>query len=94
MSAYENFNQAITDFDQLQRLRLGMERYADALNGRTEYSEEASFVIRTAFESIDPEFDIKEGSAITLRALKEGIKQAAKAAAEIIAYLFNTHKAL
>jgi len=94
MSAYENFNQAITDFDQLQRLRLGMERYADALNGRTEYSEEASFVIRTAFESIDPEFDIKEGSAITLRALKEGIKQAAKAAAEIIAYLWNTLKAL
>lgn len=94
MSAYENFNQAITDFNQLQRLRLGMERYADALNGRTEYSKEASFVISVALESIDPEFDIKEGSAITLRALKEGIKQAAKAAAEIIAYLWNTLKAL
>lgn len=94
MSAYENFNQAITDFDQLQRLRVGMERYADALGYRDEYSVEASTVIRYALESIDPDFDIKEGSAITLRALKEGVKVAAKAAADIIAYLWDTLKAL
>lgn len=94
MSAYKKFNQAVTDFDKLQRLRYGMECYADALNGRTQYSEEASKVIQIAMESIDPEFDIKEGSAVTLRALKEGVKLAAKAAADIIAYLWNTLKAL
>lgn len=94
MSAIENFNQAIEDFDQVQKLRRSMERYADALNGRTEYKGAAADVIQVALESIDPEFDIKEGSAITLRALKEGVKMAAKATADIIAYLWNTLKAL
>lgn len=94
MSAIENFNQAITDYDQVQRLRLSMERYADALNGRTEYKGAVADVIQLSLESIDPELNIKEGSAITLRALKEAVKVAAKAAAEIIAYIWNTLKAL
>lgn len=94
MFAQNEFNQTIADFDKLQRMRSAMEQYADTLNGRTEYTVESSLAIKLSLESIDPDFDIKEGSAVTLRALKEGIKAAAKTTAEIIAYLWNTLKAL
>lgn len=94
MTTYNEFNQTIADYDQLQRLRTSMERYVDVLNGQTLVEGELADIIGASLESIDPEFDIKEGSTITLRALKEGVKAAAKAAYDIITYLWTTLKAL
>lgn len=95
MSAvYEQFNQTLADWDKIQHLRESLEHYADALKGRTEVDGDAATIIAASLESIDPDFDIKEGSKVTLRAITEGIKAAAKAAADIIAYLWNTLKAL
>lgn len=95
MSAvYNQFNQVLTDWDKLQHMRESLENYADALKGRTAVEGDSAQLISITLESIDPDFDIKEGSKITLRAIKEGIKAAAKAAADIIAYLWNTLKAL
>lgn len=94
MSAYQQFNQVLTDWDKLQHMRESLENYADALRGRTEVEGDAATLISITLESIDPDFDIKEGSKVTLRAIKEGIKSAARATADIIAYLWNTLKAL
>ncbi|MFO5795418.1 hypothetical protein, partial [Klebsiella pneumoniae] len=43
-----------------------------------------------ALESIDPAFSIKEGGIITLRALKDALVRAAKAARDIVRMVIET----
>lgn len=72
------------DWDKMVRLTSSLERYEELLRSKGKVSDDVAYVMSVALENIDPEFDIKEGSAITLRAIKEAIAAGAKAVWAII----------
>ncbi|AEH03610.1 internal head protein [Pseudomonas phage PhiPA3] len=89
MTTIAAWDEVCSDWDKITKIQSSLERFADVLAGRDEATEEMAQVISIGLESIDPNFDIKEGSKITLRAIKEGIVMAAKAARDLIRYLWE-----
>lgn len=89
MSYLAQWNEVSEDLSKIQRLGSSLERYRDLLAGRDVVTGATADVISVALESIDPDFDIKEGSKITLRAIKEGIIAAAKATRDIVRYIWE-----
>lgn len=79
----------LENWDKVVRLTQSLERYEQLLAGQERASDDIAFVMSTALENIDPEFDIKEGGAITLRAIKEAISAGASAAWKIIKQIWQ-----
>lgn len=94
MNTQSELKTLASDWDKTTRLMASLERYQQILAGATEASADVSMVMSTALENIDPEFDIKEGSTITLRAIKEALSVAAKTAWEIIKQIWQYLNAL
>jgi len=67
------------DLDRMARLSCALEAYGEILR-RGEVNPESSLgqSLALGLEAIDPNIDIREGSVVTLRAIKEGIVQLAK----------------
>lgn len=84
----------VHDWEKTGKLFASLERYRDILGSNDAASEDVAFVMSTALENIDPEFDIKEGSTITLRAIKEALITAAKVAWEILKQIYHYLNAL
>ncbi|AAL83064.1 internal head protein [Pseudomonas phage vB_Pae10145-KEN51] len=74
----------------VEAYRHRLARYQDLLDGRDVASEDLSKAMSFALESIDPAFSIKEGGIITLRALKDALVRAAKAARDIVRMVIET----
>lgn len=89
MSTLAEWNEASNDWDKIQSLTQSLEKYGDILAGRDVVDGAMASCMSIALESIDPDFDIKEGSKITLRAIKEGLIYAAKATRDIIRYIWE-----
>lgn len=89
MSTLAAWNEVSTDWDKIQKLSHSLEQYSDILAGRDVVDGAVASCMSIALESIDPDFDIKEGSKITLRAIKEGLIFAAKATRDIIRYIWE-----
>ena len=90
MDSLAAFDGVHTDLDDMGRMTDALEAYADLLGGQdVEANSLMGRSISLGLESIDPDFDIKEGSAITLRALKDGIIQVAKATRAALKVLFE-----
>lgn len=82
------------DWEKTGKLFASLERYQAILGSSEVASEDVALVMSTALENIDPEFDIKEGSTITLRAIKEALVAAAKVAWEILKQIYQYLNAL
>lgn len=84
----------VENWDKVVRLTNSLERYERLLAGKERVSDDVAFVMSVALETIDPEFDIKEGGAITLRAIKEALAAGAKAAWQIIKQIWQFMNAM
>lgn len=89
MSHLAQWKELDEDLGKIQKMSSSLERYRDLLAGRDVVTGATAEVISVALESIDPDFDIKEGSKITLRAIREGIIAAAKATRDIVRYIWE-----
>jgi hypothetical protein len=89
MNPTSELKPVLENWDKVVRLNQSLERYEQLLAGKERASDDIAFVMSTALENIDPEFDIKEGSAITLRAIKEAISAGANAAWKIIKQIWQ-----
>lgn len=90
MESLAAFEEVHTDLDNMGRLTDALEAYMGLLGGQdVEANSLTGRCISVGLESIDPDFDIKEGSAITLRALKDGIVRVAKATRAALKVLFE-----
>lgn len=90
MSLVNEFNSVRGDVDHMLKVTCALEAYGELLDGK-EFTVD-SFIgqaISLGLESIDPSLDIKEGSYITLRALREGVVKVAKATREAIKVLLE-----
>lgn len=94
MTTRSEYKTLLNDWDQMSKLRTSLERYQAILGSNEVANEDVSYVMSIALENIDPEFDIKEGSTITLRAIKEALIAAAKVAWEILKKLYQYLNAL
>lgn len=94
MTTRSEYKTLIKDWEQTSKLRTSLERYQAILGSNEVATEDVSFVMGVALENIDPEFDIKEGSTITLRAIKEALVTAAKVAWEILKKIYQYLNAL
>lgn len=88
------FDQTKKELAHLGRLSVALEAQIQLHYTLDDISDDVKNIMRVTLENIDPQIDIKEGSAITLRALKEGVKKAAKYAADFIKYLYNLLKSV
>lgn len=89
MNPTSELKPVLENWDKVVRLTHSLERYEQLLAGKERASDDIALVMSTALENIDPEFDIKEGGAITLRAIKEAISSGAKAAWQIIKQIWQ-----
>lgn len=89
MNPQSELKPLLRDWDKVVRLTSSLERYELMLRGKEVVSDDVAFVLQTSLENIDPEFDIKEGGAITLRAIKEAISAGAKAAWQILKQIWQ-----
>lgn len=89
MSNQAEWDKMSEDWSKIVKLHTSLERYSDMLAGRDAVDGAVAQAWSIGLESIDPDFDIKEGSAITLRAIKEGLVVAAKAARDLVRYLWE-----
>lgn len=90
MTCAMNFNQVRTDLDKLHVLHHALEGYQDILTGgNVNLESPVGKAICLGLESIDPSLDLKEGSYITLRVIKEAAIKVAKATREAIRVLFE-----
>ena len=89
MNPTSELKPVLENWDKVVRLTSSLERYEQLLNGKERVSGDIAFVMGVALENIDPEFDIKEGGAITLRAIKEALAAGAKAAWQIIKQIWQ-----
>lgn len=90
MESLATFDVVHNDLDDMGRMTDALEAYAELLGGQdVEANSLVGRSISMGLESIDPDFDIKEGSAITLRALKDGLIQVAKATKAALKVLFE-----
>ena len=89
MNPTSELKPVLENWDKVVRLTHSLERYEQLLAGKERASDDVAFVIGVALENIDPEFDIKEGGAITLRAIKEAISAGANAAWKIIKQIWQ-----
>lgn len=94
MITRSEYKTLVHDWEKTGRLFASLERYQAILGDNEAASEDVAFVMSTALENIDPEFDIKEGSTITLRAIKEALIAAAKVAWEILKQIYQYLNAL
>lgn len=89
MNPTSELKPVLENWDKVVRLNHSLERYEQLLAGKERASDDVAFVMSTALENIDPEFDIKEGGAITMRAIKEAISAGASAAWKIIKQIWQ-----
>lgn len=89
MNPRSELKPVISNWDKVVRLTTALERYEQLLAGKAVASGDVAFVMSTALENIDPQFDIKEGGAITLRAIKEALSAGASAAWKIIKQIYQ-----
>lgn len=90
MNMVSEFNAVRGDIDHMLKLTCALEAYGEILNGQTYRSDSVvGQAIQLGLESIDPSIDLKEGSYITLRAIKEGLIKVAKATREVLRMLFE-----
>lgn len=89
MNPRSELKPVISNWDKVVRLTTALERYEQLLAGKSVASGDVAFVMSTALENIDPQFDIKEGGAITLRAIKEALSAGASAAWKIIKQIYQ-----
>ncbi len=94
MITRSEYKALVHDWETTGKLFASLERYRVILGDNEVASEDVAFVISTALENIDPEFDIKEGSTITLRAIKEALVAAAKVTWEILKQIYQYLNAL
>lgn len=90
MSLVNEFNSVRGDVDHMLKVTCALEAYGELLDGK-EFTVDSPTgqAITLGLESIDPSLDIKEGSYITLRAIREGVVKAAKATREVIKVLLE-----
>lgn len=94
MITRSEYKTLVHDWEKTGKLFASLERYQAILGDNEAASEDVAFVMSTALENIDPEFDIKEGSTITLRAIKEALVAAAKVTWEILKQIYQYLNAL
>lgn len=75
--------------DAAHKLHCALDAYSEMLKDDVAFDSPLGKSIRVSIESIDPSIDLKEGSYITLRMIKEGVIKAAKATREILRVLFE-----
>lgn len=90
MSLVNEFNSVRSDVDHMLKVTSALEAYSELLEGK-EFTVDSPTgkAITLGLESIDHSLDIKEGSYITLRAIREGVVKAAKATREVIKVLLE-----
>lgn len=88
-SVYTEFNQTRADFDHMHKLTCALEAYSTFLTVDIPADGAIGKAISLGIESIDPSLDLKEGSYVTLRAIKEALIKVAKATRELIRILFE-----
>lgn len=94
MITRSEYKALIHDWEKTGRLYASLERYQTILGSNEVADDDVAFVMSTALENIDPEFDIKEGGTITLRAIKEALVAAAKVSWEILKQIYHYLNAL
>lgn len=94
MTTRSEYKELIHDWDKTGKLVASLERYREILSSDEVANDDVSFVMSVALENIDPEFDIKEGSTVTLRAIKEALVAIAKASWEILKKIYQYLNAL
>lgn len=84
------FKQQAGDVDHMFKLTCALEAYGEILkDDKVDVDSALGRSIQLGLESIDPSLDLKEGSYITLRMVKEGLIKVAKATREAIRILFE-----
>lgn len=90
MNDLVHFEQVRGDVDHMSRITCALEAYGEILNGgQLDCNGVIARAINLGLESIDPSINIKEGSYITLRMVKEGLVKVAKATREALRLLFE-----
>lgn len=84
------FKESTGDLDHMFKLHCALEAYGELLGGEeVDIDSSLGRSIQLGMESIDPSIDLKEGSYITLRMIKEGVIKVAKATREAIRVLLE-----
>lgn len=84
------FKESTGDLDHMFKLNCALEAYGELLGGEeVDIDSSLGRSIQLGMESIDPSIDLKEGSYITLRMIKEGVIKVAKATREAIRVLLE-----
>ncbi len=78
MVTLAGWNELTRELDSVSNKTLALENYSKILAGANTPSQVFDDLLRVSLESIDLDIDIKEGSKVTLRALKDGVKAAGK----------------
>jgi len=81
--------EASQHLDTARRLTCALDAYSTLLKDDVSLDSPLGRSICVSIESIDPSIDLKEGSYITLRMIKEGIIRTAKATRELLRVLFE-----
>lgn len=89
MNPKSELKPVLENWDKVVRLTNSLERYQQMLAGKEVVSSDVAYVMSVALENIDPEFDLKEGGTITLRAIKEALSAGAAAAWKIIKQIWQ-----
>jgi hypothetical protein len=95
MMSIKQFNRDVDrDMERLAKYSTSLEQYIRLLDGRDEIGGDVAKTMLISIESIDPQFDVAQTGMITLRALKAGLKEAARIAREMIRYVYETLSSL
>lgn len=90
MNSATDFNNVRRDIDHMHKLNCALEAYQVFLQSDdVPLDSPVGKAICLGLESIDPSLDLKEGTYLTLRMLKEGTIKVAKATREVIRLLFE-----
>jgi len=85
------FERVSDDLDRMAQMSCALEAYGEILRSQAfDPSSPVGKAIGIGLEAIDPNIDIKEGSKVTLRAIKEGLIALAKMTRNAIRILFET----
>lgn len=94
MSIQQTNKQFDRDYQALAQYSWALEHFGQLLNGRDEFGDTESDIIRVTLESIDPDFSVGNSGSITWQDIKKGLAEAAKVVREMLRFVFDTLNSL
>lgn len=84
------FDRVSEDLDRMALMSCALEAYQEILHDkRFDPSNSVGLALQVGLEAIDPTINVKEGTAVTLRVIKDGIVKLAKMTRQALKLLFD-----